>query len=574
MKTTDYVLQILHNEGIRHLFLVPGGYIDPIITALKDAPEIQGIVAAHEGGAVMMADGYARASGKFAAAIGIGGPGITNMITGIATAYTDGIPLFIITGETKTAWEGRGAFQDSSSDGINDITMLEPVTVMKHSVSDVKAAPHHIKHLLHAMLNHAKRGPVHLSLPANIQMQEIDCKAEKLPTTLYHPRILESESFAQLWPLLQGQANVAILAGTGTIHSNASNHLLAVAEQFSIPVATTLGAKGIIPEDHPLSLGVFGWFGTRRANEVLLSKQIDVLIVLGSKLNQMETMGWTADLLPRHALIINDISESSWYPNYSPQLFVLGDNDTFLQGVINASEANRKSLTQTQTKRKQWLSDYIEQIPRYHDEENLQSDATPIHPTRVIHELRQVFPKDTLLYVGEGAHGFFAAHYWQSYAPLQYFTTIKYMSPMGWSIPAAIGGKLARPNQPVVSLTGDGSILMHGMEIQTAARYNIPVVFIVFNNKAHGNPQLRGKRVGKFECEFLSLPQHDWAKFAESLGAVGLTVTEPHQLKPAFEKALQMNKTVVIDILSGNYQTPTYIFDEYMYDLKSPIKRF
>lgn len=573
MKTTDYLLDILQQEGITHLFLVPGGYIDPIITALKDAKSLQGIVAAHEGGAVMMADGYARASGKFGAAIGIGGPGITNMVTGIATAYTDGIPLFIITGETKNAWEGRGAFQDSGIDGINDTTMLEPITVLKHSINDIKAVEHHIKHLLHAMLNHANRGPVHLSIPTDIQVQECEFQYEKLPYTIYHPRILEQQSMARLHLLLKDQANVAILAGTGTIHSGAAQSLLKVAERYNIPVATTLGAKGIISEDHRLSLGVFGWFGTRRANEVLLSKQIDVLLVLGSKLNQMETMGWTTDLLPRHALILNDISESSWYPNYSPDLFVLGDNDTFLQALLTTDDS-AKALSATQTKRQAWLNDYIEKIPRYDDIENLTNTVIPIHPARVIHELREVMPKDTLLFVGEGAHGFFATHYWQSYAPQQYFSTVKYMSPMGWSIPAAIGGKLAKPNHPVVSITGDGSIMMHGMEIQTAARYNIPVIFIVFNNKAHGNPQLRGKHVGKFECEFLALPQHDWAKFAEALGAVGMTVTDPEQLRPAFEKALKLNKTVVIDILVGNHQTPTYIFDEYMYNLKSPIKRF
>ena len=148
------------------------------------------------------------------------------------------------------------------------------------------------------------------------------------------------------------------------------------------------------------------------------------------------------------------------------------------------------------------------------------------------------------------------------------------MSPMGWSIPAAIGGKFAKPQAPVVCLTGDGSIMMHGMEIQTAARYNLPIIFVVANNKAHGNPQLRGLRVGKFECHSLAFPQHDWAKFGESLGAIGMTVDKPEDLSSTFERALALNKTVVIDVITGNYQTPTYLFDEYMYDITSPIKRF
>jgi acetolactate synthase-1/2/3 large subunit len=130
---------------------------------------------------------------------------------------------------------------------------------------------------------------------------------------------------------------------------------------------------------------------------------------------------------------------------------------------------------------------------------------------------------------------------------------------MGWSIAAAIGGKLARPEVPVVSIIGDGSMLMHGMEIQTAARYNIPVIFVMFNNGAHGNPQLRARTVGKFETDFLNLPIHDWAKIAEGLGLVGISVTKPDQLNSAFKQALKLNKAVLIDIRTGNYPTPVKI---------------
>lgn len=572
MKPTAFLFEVLQKEGITHFFLVPGGYIDPIIAALEKVTDIKAIVAAHEGGAIFMADGYARASGKFGVAMCIGGPGITNMITGFATAYCDEIPLFVVTGETKTNWSGRGAFQDSSIDGINDTSILQTITVKKLSITDLTQTEHHVKQVLHAMYNHAQRGPVHLSLPANIQGQDGDFHYDKILASLRQPRILDHVNFAKLRPLIENQANIVMLAGTGTVHAQASNLLIKVAEYFDIPVATTLGAKGVIPETHRLSLGVFGWFGTRRANEVLLSKNVDVLIVLGSKLSQMETMGWTKDLMPRHALIINDLSESRWYPNYDPDLFILGDNEEFLRMLLQSDL--QKTLSSTKVPRTKWLTDYIAKIPHFYDEENLMSDVTPIHPARLLHDLQQVMPQNTILFVGEGAHGFFATHYWLSNAPNQFYSTVKYISPMGWSIPAAIGGKLARPDQVVVCLTGDGSAMMHGMEIQTAARYNIPVIFIVFNNKAHGNPQLRGRRIGKFECNFLALPQHDWAKFGEALGAVGMAVTNPKDLQSTFKQALALNKTVVIDVLAGNYPTPTYIFDEYMYDIKSPIKRF
>lgn len=573
MKASEFLLKMLQKQGISHLFLVPGGYVDPFISALGKVAVINGIVATHEGGAVFMADGYARASGKFGVAMGIGGPGITNMITGIATAYTDEIPLFIVTGETKISIEGRGAFQDSSTGGIDDTVILQPITVKKLNVVDVGSLNFDVKQLLHAMLNHAKRGPVQLSVPVDIQEQEGNFQCEKIQDSFYHPRLLDKQNVADLWPLLNRQSRIVILAGTGTLHSGASNALVEIADRFNLPIATTLEAKGVMPEDHRLSLGVFGWFGSRRANEVLLSKQIDVLIVLGSKLSQMGTMSFTKDLLPRHALIINDLSESNWYANYEPKLFILGDNNEFLQTLLNADKKQQQILLETASARKKWIEKYVLKIPHYYDEDNLKNDIIPIHPARVIHELQRAMPANTMLFVGEGAHGFFAAHYWISLKPRQFFTTVKYMSPMGWSVAAAIGGKLARPDQVAVCLTGDGSIMMHGMEIQTAARYNIPVIFIVFNNKSHGNPQLRGRRVGKFECNFLSLPQHDWAKFGEALGAVGMTVTKPEELFSTFEQALQLKKTVIIDVITGNYPTPTYLFDEYMYGIKSPIKR-
>ncbi len=564
MKGSEFLLDVFRQEEISHVFLVPGGYIDPIISALKNVPEVKGIVAAHEGGAVFMADGYARLSDKFGVALGIGGPGVTNMMTGIASAYTDQIPLFVITGETKTFWEGRGAFQDSSSGGINDASMLQSITVKKLAVPHIQSLEHHVKFLLRAMLNHTQQGPVHLSFPANIQTEEHEFHYKKMQKDLYHPRFLNEESFNKIEKLIEKKPNIVILAGTGVLHSQASKSLLQLAEQFDIPVATTLTAKGVFPEDHRLSLGVFGWFGSNRATQTMLSKKIDVLIVLGSKMNQMETMVWSENILPKHALIVNDISESGWFANYDPDLFVLGDANQFLEALLK----QKKIFDATKEERKEWIEEFILNTPKFCDEENLTTDMTPIHPARIIHDLRNVSPKDTILFVGEGAHGFFATHYWTSFSPQQFFIAIKFMSAMGWSIPASIGAKFARPNQPVVCITGDGSIMMHGMEIQTAARYELPIIFIVFNNQSHGNPQLRGKRVGKFECEFLKLPNHDWAKFGESLGAVGMRVDKPEELKSTFEKAFKLNKTVVIDIASGNYQTPTYAFDEYMYQVK------
>jgi acetolactate synthase-1/2/3 large subunit len=170
-------------------------------------------------------------------------------------------------------------------------------------------------------------------------------------------------------------------------------------------------------------------------------------------------------------------------------------------------------------------------------------------------------PRTTQLFVDSGAHAFFAGHYWTAYEPGRFFSSIKYMGAMGWAIAAAMGAQLTRPDAPCVVVTGDGCMLMNGVEIQTAARYRIPLICVVFNNSAFGNPKLRADRISPAMGQLHALPTHDWAKFAESIGALGITVDDPVDLTNAFERALAAGTTVVIDVRTGNYPTPTERFD-------------
>lgn len=560
MLVVEKILDVLQQTGIDHIFMVPGGYVDPFLSAFKKFPKIKPIIAAHEGGATFMADGYARVSGKFGVALGIGGPGVTNMTTGIANAYTDRVPLFVITGETKTFWAGRGAFQDSSLGGINDSSILSSITSKKVYLENTKTLENDLEELFRHMLGHATRGPVHLSLPADLQLLECSLQYQPNINSLHQHRIVDKNSSAKTWEYFKDANKIAILAGTGAMESQASAELIKFAEQFAIPVATTLTAKGVFPENHPLSLGVFGWFGNRRAIETLLSDELEVLIVLASRLHFADTMAWTQKLKPKKALIINDINEANIYGNYRPDLIVVGDTQEYLKTLNHAEAAQQSILESSISKRKTWISE-LQKISKCYAEKNLESDATPLHPARITHELQKIMPKDTVLFNGEGATNFITAHYWQSLESRKFFMPVKYLSPMGWSIAAAIGGKFAT-SSPVVCVIGDGSMLMHGIEIQTAARYNLPIIVIVMNNAAHGNPQLRAKTVGEYESKLLELPRHDWAAIANSLGAVGFSVTQPEELISVLQKALILNKTVLIDATVGNYPTPTEIYDK------------
>lgn len=571
MKLSEFILSVFEREKITHVFMVPGAHVDPFMSAFKEMHHLEPVIACHEGGAAFMADGYARAGGRFGVALGIGGPGITNMMTALGIAHTDHVPLFVITGEASTYLAGRGVFQDSTSEFLNDIAFTLPLLSHKATVNDANLIEYQMQLLLRKMLSHTNRGPVNLSVPSNIAKVKADFQYQPMNESLYHPRFLDVASAQLVSEKLHSASKIALLAGTGVVHSNASESLIKFAEKYHIPVATTLTAKGVIPEDHELSLGVFGWYGNKRAHDVLLRQQLDALIIVGARLHQPDTLTWTKDLIPKKALILSDIDEASPFPNYHPDHFVLGDAKTFFDFLI---EKNQLQPANCLEERQQWLEKTVFHIDRYYDLDNYSSTQTPIHPARIAKELQRVMPKNTLIFSGEGAGSFIVSHYWKSYVPRTFFSPVKYMSPMGWSISAAIGGKLANPNAPVVALTGDGSLLMHGLEIQTAARYNIPVIFLLMHNSAHGNPQLRGRIVGKYEEDFLRLPTHDWRKIAESLGLVSFLVTDPEELAPVFEKALQLNKTVLIDIRCGNYSTPTKDFDHYLHETKPHIGNF
>jgi acetolactate synthase-1/2/3 large subunit len=348
---------------------------------------------------------------------------------------------------------------------------------------------------------------------------------------------------------------VAILAGQGAESSRCSDELRQFAERFHIPVATTLRAKGVLPEDHPLSFGVFGYAGTRHATELLLGR-VDMLLVLGSGLNQRDTMYWNEALRPTRGIVQVDVDATAIAKNFPVDVAVVGDCGRAIEALTNAGNERLQWLDAGKTERQSWTESVRASGPLLYDADNCSSDAVPIHPARVITELRNMMPRDTVAGVDSGAHRAFAGHYWKAYAPNQYISATN-LGPMGWAIPAGIGAKLARPQWPCVVITGDGCMLMHGMEIQTAARFAVPVIWVVLNNGALGNVYLRAKKQGPGPASLTSLPTHDWAGFAGSLGAEGATVEAPEDLAPAFKAALQAGQPYVVDVRCGkDYPTP------------------
>jgi acetolactate synthase-1/2/3 large subunit len=561
MLTTNYLLEAFRGEGITHVFLVPGGLIDPFLLALTATDGITPIVAAHEGGAACMADGYARASGRFGVCFAIGGPGITNMVTAVAAARTDFSPVMVISGQVPTDWEGRGGFQDSSPAALNDVAVFEPLTVSSLMVENLHLVHHHLRASLTKMLAGTK-GPVHISLPTNIQKGEVQAPWAKLDESLYAPRFVDRHGIERLWRVLVPADNspvpvrIVALAGAGVEKSGATDDLVAFAERFEIPVATTLRAKGVFPEDHRLSLGIFGYAGHRPAIDTILSDDVEVLLVLGSGLSQRDTLFWDRKMLPSRALFQVDIDPQVIGRTWPTEVGIVGDCGRVLQVLMTYDYELVQSLAATNGERHTWLETIRAAGPRYFEAEHTASTAMPLHPARVVAELRQAMPRDTVLVVDSGAHRAFCGHYWESYGPRSYLSATN-LGPMGWAIPAGIGAKAAKPEKPLVVVTGDGCMLMHGIEIQTAARYGIPAIFVVINNGALGNVWLRAMKEGPGPASLTEIPLHDWAGFAQSLGLAAATVHKPEELAPAFKAAQAAGAPYLVDVrCDRSFTTP------------------
>ena len=557
----DFILDALAREGLTHLFLVPGGLVDPFLAALARHPRLRPIVAAHEGGAAYMADGYARASGRFGGALGIGGPGLCNMATAVAAAKTDASPVLVLSGEIPVDMEGLGVFQDASQATLDDTAVMKPLTRLSTTVASARNLDHWLRHALTAMWA-APRGPVHLSLTHNVLAGE--CHAEYETVSDYFASVDALSAPAAQAALDRiaraSGARIAFLAGAGVEHYNGAEILRTVAERWSIPVATTLRAKGIFPEDHELSLGVFGYAGTRHATAALLQEAPDVLIVLGSGFNERDTMHWAlrGRAAARTVTIQVNTDMDELTTHGSAAHVVPGSCRAFLDLMRAAPDAIASTLAAGQADRCGWLAG-IKRGPRLYDLENCSRPTAPIHPAAAVAALRRAFPRDGIVLIDSGAHRAFAGHYWMAYEPRSYVSATN-LGPMGWAIPAAIGVQCARPGRRVAVITGDGCMHMHGLEVQTAARYELPIVFVVLNNGALGNVWLRAHQSGALPAELTSIPDHDWAGFARALGAQGLTVDDPAQLDETFRTALAADAAVLIDV-KADKTCPTPVYD-------------
>ena len=485
------------------------------------------------------------------------------MATAVAAAKTDGSPVLVMTGEVPLDMEGRGFFQDASQATLEDTAVMLPLTRLSKAVETAKNLNHWFRHALTAMWEQP-RGPVHLSLMHDALVGETSADYVKVFDlfTGAEPLSVASADTAlgALADAAAGRIRIAFLAGAGVEHDAAAARLKALAERWWIPVATTLRAKGVFPEDHALSLGVFGYAGTRHATQAILDGALDCLIVLGSGLNERDTMHWTLRDRTRALMIHVNTDMDELSANGDLGHVVPGSCRAFLELMEQRAPILAPALQQGEAGRRAWV-DEIKTKPRLYDVENLTRASAPVHPATAIAALRKALPRDGIVLVDSGAHRAFAGHYWTSYEPRSYISATN-LGPMGWAIPAAVGVQCARPDRRVAVITGDGCMQMHGIEVQTAARYKLPIIYLVINNGALGNVWLRAHQYGALPAELTSIPDHDWAAFARAFGAQGFTVRDPSELARTFEQAVAANTTVLIDVKADkNCPTPVYDFN-------------
>jgi acetolactate synthase-1/2/3 large subunit len=326
----------------------------------------------------------------------------------------------------------------------------------------------------------------------------------------------------------------------------------AFAESYHIPVVTSLRAKGAISEDSPMAMGVFGLGGSLWANHVVMGAPAgpaglsdedmpgcEVLLVLGATLNENNTNGWNPAFRPSKAIVRVDLDPHRIQGREYGETSVVGDVSTFMAWLSDVRAMYHDALDASKAVRQRWL-DIIQRGPYHDGETGRHSSSVPIHPARVIVELRKAAPRDSVLVVDSGAHTFFAGHHWASYAPNEFFL-LSNTGPMGYGVAMAIGAALARPDRPHIAVVGDGSLLMHGMELHTAVRFKVPIVVVVINNAALGNVYLRARHVDPTAARLSTIePQPDWAALCIALGGQGTVVKHPDELGPAFARALKV----------------------------------
>ncbi|MFC1512994.1 thiamine pyrophosphate-binding protein [Thermodesulfobacteriota bacterium] len=575
MKTSELVVELLEEAGVRYVFGVPGGAIEELNIALYNNGTIRPIVAKHEGGAAFMADGYARVSGKLGVCCATAGPGATNLITALACSYADSVPVCALTGQVATSVFGKGAIQESGAEGVNLVSIFGNFTKYSGMLFNVKRVQYMVEKAIRVAMS-GRMGPVHLSLPVDVMKLSTE-RVASANKRGFASKMFERQGVQEAARILLAAKRPAIIVGWGAGLSQGAEALLVLARLLKIPVATSPKAKGMFPESDPLSLGCLGFAGSPVAKEYVVERDVDVLLAVGTSFNEWMTSGWDTRLHPTDHLIQIDVDEEEIGKNYPVSLALTGDARTILKellyailrdvgGTVSAWQdiadvvlRNGVEMGSSDCLGKLWQrvkARGLEQLAEVGvvKEEHLEVpivEGEYYHPRALVADVQSACPAETIYFADMGATMAWAIRYMVVDQPYSFHVPLGFSS-MGHSVAAAVGAKLACPDRPVVALVGDGCFLMHGMEVATAVEYDIPVIWVIFNNGMlgmvhHGrklfNPQVPEGLLSGFRHRY------DFVKVAEGLGARGIRIKEPGGLTPQLlAEVIAAGQPTVIDV--------------------------
>ena len=536
------ILELLEAEGVEYIFGVPGGPLTALFEALQERGKIKLVLAKHEGGAAFMAASHARVRGGLAVCCGTTGPGATNALTGIASAHADSLPVLFLTGQVGTNAFGKGAIQESSVFGIDLVALFKPVTKLSAMFPNVERIPDLMRTAIRTAKN-GRPGAVHLNMPANMLRRPVPARSAR-PVRRVTSRPIDMSAITTTVELLANARRPCLLAGHGVELAGASDALLQFARAARVPVMTSPKGKGVFPETDPLSIGVLGFGGHERAEKYLESGEIDLLLVVGSSLNEFVTNAWSLPISGAHKLVQIDVDPTIIGRNYPVDVAVTGDAGAALRELTRCALENSERMSKRDSGP---LNHVRESTPRYLVEASIRSDSVPLKPQRLIKELRQIMPDDALLFVDNGTSIIWGVHYFEIRQPRTFYIDLGLAS-MGAAVAGVVGGALAAPGRRSVALVGDAAFAMNGFEVHTAVEERLPIIWVVLNNNGHGmvhqgDQLMRGRDLGASQFKHAL----DSAAVARALGARGVRVTTPAELQRALVDAFLHDGPTVID---------------------------
>lgn len=522
MNAAEAIVQCLKSEDISYVFCVPGESYLPILDALFSEKTIRLISARHEGGAAFMAEGYAKASGKVGVVMATRGVGATNAAIGIHTAKQDSTPMVVLLGQVARAFRGREGFQE-----IDVEAFFRPLAKWTVEIDDVRRLPELLTRAFRVAQT-GRPGPVVVSLPEDLLYEQIE--HVKFSKTIVPKPSPSEDDIQRIEQLLQSAKRPVVIAGGGIKWSKATYDLRLFVEKWSLPVMASFRRHDVFPNDHPLYVGHLG-LGTHRAM-IEMVEQADVVLAIGTRLSEVTTQDYK--LLSTQHLIHIDIDYDVIGVTYPPRIGVVAD----------AKEALRRLLTiQLQPTWTAWVKERRETYEQLSSLPPVKRNLNEV----VIDHLQHLLPPQSVITNDAGNF----ASWLHSFFQFQQHTYIGPTSgAMGYGLPAAIGAKLANPHHPVVSLSGDGGFMMTIQELETAVRYHIPVISIVFNNQMYGTIRMYQEMRYPTRIIGTDLSDMSFASAAHSFGADGMRVETGGQFSIALTKALQSNKPTVIEVMT------------------------